>query len=194
MIKTISSYITNFLYERCVIKEKEFSICVYGFEILLSGISTLLVVIFTSIVLKKILEMMIFLIFFVILRRCTGGYHAKNYFACCILTNVSSIGAIYIGDFLFQWNRYILIVLLGISATVVWFLAPIVNKNKPVKENELPRYRNLARAICIGYGMIIIVSTVLNNYLFMIFPTMAIFVTAITLITGKIEKLEKGGN
>ena len=69
------------------LSEEERPVYVYGFELLLSTLSSMITICSVSIIIGKPGYAIFFMLFFFSLRLFTGGYHAKTYLICFITTN-----------------------------------------------------------------------------------------------------------
>ena len=67
--------------------QKEFeAIYIYGFELLLSFVVSVSIILALSILIRKFFESLIFLVLFIAIRQFTGGFHARTYLKCQIFT------------------------------------------------------------------------------------------------------------
>lgn len=87
MLKYISKFMVRILLnnglEKKLINEQE--IYQYGFEIALSSILNLIIVLTIGIIFNSILSSIIFIFCFYLIRKQTGGYHADSYLKCNII-------------------------------------------------------------------------------------------------------------
>lgn len=168
-------------------KEDE-EVYAYGMIIILSAVLELLVTYAIALFLGKVWEITFFLIGFIPLRRCAGGYHSKTPEGCLLLTVFSSFAGIYLGGILQQAARWILPAVILSAVVTIFLTAPVVNKNKPLKKEEIPKFRKLARAMSI----ILLIAFGILWYAFAIpeaIPLgMGMVVTAAALVAGKIER------
>lgn len=160
----------------------------YGVEISISSLLNIALVLMLGVLINHILESIIFLAIFILIRSFTGGYHADTYFRCNLLMCVTFTLTVTINDLL--WNKItfsIIIILIGITELVAAILGPIENKNKPIESSKRTRLKITG----------IVISTIINCIgVFFIkshIGTMIIFTTflvALLMIAAKIK--EKG--
>lgn len=153
VVTKISEIITDILLRSKVIKKEDYEIYRYGYEIGVSTLTSIIVVLLIGIFWGKILETCIFLIVFSSSRIFCGGFHAHTEWHCKIC----------------YWTMYILTILLvGISnqmpymsmlylligiliVTCIFLYAPIENVNKPLLQEEKREYRKKSFAIVITF-------------------------------------------
>lgn len=87
MLHSCAEYLTHTLYRHCPLSEEKRPVFVYGFELSLSTLSSILSIILLSIIFKNVYSSLLFLYTFFFLRLFSGGYHAPTYSKCFILTN-----------------------------------------------------------------------------------------------------------
>ena len=87
MLHSCAEYLTHTLYRHCPLSEEKRPVFVYGFELSLSTLSSILSIILLSIIFKNVYFSLLFLYIFFFLRLFSGGYHAPTYSRCFILTN-----------------------------------------------------------------------------------------------------------
>ena len=91
MLHSCAEYLTHTLYRHCPLSEEKRPVFVYGFELSLSTLSSILSIILLSIIFKNVYFSLLFLYIFFFLRLFSGGYHAPTYSRCFILTNAICI-------------------------------------------------------------------------------------------------------
>lgn len=106
-------------------------IYVYGFELIISFVVSVAVLLFLGIVFHKIVETLIFLTLFIVIRQFTGGFHADTYLKCQICT--ISFYACVMNLMVYIRPSYIAYVLLMIfGALIILVIGPVESPNKPL--------------------------------------------------------------
>ena len=77
----------EYIMERANISKQRKAVFIYGCELTLSTIASVLSIIILSIFLNAIYSSFVFLLVFIGIRLFAGGYHAKTYSHCFLLTN-----------------------------------------------------------------------------------------------------------
>lgn len=160
MIHRLASDITDFFVRKKIVKETEHEIYTYGFDLIISGLINILLVISTGIVIDKIWEALLFVCIMIIVRMYTGGYHADTHFMCNIIFLIVFLFSILamklVNSFEASWSIWIL---QCIGLIIVTGYAPLENRNKRLTMVQKEKYRIVS---VILYLILIIISVVLN--------------------------------
>ena len=133
--------IVDFFIKEKIFSEEQRDIYQYGFELCVSSVISIAVVLAIGIISGKFLESVVFYIVFCFTRLFGGGFHAPTYLLCKI-TFISVLLAVLALDWLlgdiadFYWY-----ILYFYSLIIVCCLAPVENHNKPLTEREKVRNR-----------------------------------------------------
>lgn len=164
MDHTIACLIGKKLSTKKVIDCKYEEVYIYGLELIISFISSILLIFAVALITDQIPSAFIFISIFVFLRRVTGGYHANTHLKCklCTLT-------IYSFHLLLtcitKVNNYSYIILGIIGIVVIFIFAPIENPNKPISAIQKKKFKILSIlffSITLILGFFI---SILNSYL-----------------------------
>lgn len=140
MLSKTANYLARRLLNNNVIKEDSFEIYVYGFELLISFLFSTLLVIASGIIIGKLLETLAFLVVFIFLRSYSGGYHAKKYSICTIVTLGVYAAVILLSSFInVNVVSYLLLGIVGFILLFLW--APIENPNKEITNKRKIIYK-----------------------------------------------------
>ena len=123
-----------------IITEEVFDIYVYGLELLLSFFFCSSVIVIIGAMLGRIIETLVFLLVFVLLRSFTGGYHANSYLMCSIVT-FSTYGAVLLLAELFALPLIAYIVLATLGGALVLAFVPIEHPNKRITDSQKKKYK-----------------------------------------------------
>lgn len=147
MFQQGSIKIANRLANKMIIDTGKVRIYAFGLELLLSSIAGVLILLVVSILGKKPLTWIPYMVGFVPVRVAGGGYHAKSHRSCILIFTTVYLMVFALADVLsrpvFLW--------VPISATnllLLYLFSPVEACNKPIKENQ--RRRNRRKGICIG--------------------------------------------
>jgi accessory gene regulator B len=125
-MERISIFITDMCKKKGII-EKDYDIYCYGFTVLLSVLSSMLLIIIVGLLLDRLTEAIFYYIFFGNIREYSGGYHADTQYKCSIC-----YCGIFVASLLLIDNYYILTRIVAlISMLAIWGLAPVTHPNKP---------------------------------------------------------------
>lgn len=128
------SQIVNLITEQDVISDESDvqDFYRYGIEISISSLLNIVLVVIAGILIHHIIESIVFLTLFILIRSFTGGYHADTYFRCNLLMCITFILTV-LSNCMFsnKLSLSIIIVLICVTELIVSVLGPIENKNKP---------------------------------------------------------------
>jgi len=134
---------TNALKDRNIISAEQENIYIYGFELILSFLSSILFVVIWSTIFGKLNVALIFLLFFIPVRITSGGYHASTYRSCFILTNTITFGSVMLSVILGNLHNSIIESLAWIgycfSMFYIYKNAPIVKSKYPMRPEIIQR-------------------------------------------------------
>ncbi|MDD6270030.1 MAG: accessory gene regulator B family protein [Oscillospiraceae bacterium] len=140
--------IAIFLIQRRIIDAKDRDLCCYGAEVLLLNSLNLLTALAVTIFSGTWLHFLIFMLLFVPLRMCSGGYHAKKSSVCMIVSTVLYIAAVSAFKFFPYLYKNIFAIAVLIAASVFIFVkAPIINENNVLDRKSFKRNRIISRIL-----------------------------------------------
>lgn len=187
MFKSLSYKITDVLVNNGIIEIDDFEIYRYGFETLIYFIVNISVALLIGIIFDRFIHTIVFLSCYCTLRQFTGGYHAKNYTECTL-----TFAAIYLITIFVANNidivsyKYLSIVILIISMFIIYKLAPLEHRNKPLEEQDKKYYRKIAMRILSVVAMCFISSIILNVFVeYFIYSIFAVIWISILLLIGR---------
>lgn len=123
-----------------IITEEVFDIYVYGLELLLSFFFSSSVIVLIGAILGRVIETLVFLLVFVLLRSFTGGYHANSYLMCSIVT-FSTYGVVLLLSELLALPLIAYILLAIFGGVMVLAFVPIEHPNKRISDSQKKKYK-----------------------------------------------------
>lgn len=191
MLRKIAEYSTQLLIRNDVIREKQRAIYIYGFELFWStffgGFSILLL----GSVLGYLDQAIFFLLFFLPIRTFAGGYHAKSYRNCFLITNIIAFSCIILTEILVEITlpRSWVFILDVLSLVYIWSYAPIVFKSHPMKIETIKKNRKYAHILILLEAFICIYLIIKNsNVIYIISITTCIVAIMMYVALRKEEK------
>lgn len=186
MITYLSSKLTEYLCRNSIIDSEKAEIYQYGYEVFISGMIGFIIAGTIGAVSGHFIESLIFLAFFVPLRRLCGGYHADSYLKCNIVfTAVFAAvlaGACLMPEFLaFQAVIFCCV----FTFIVMIMLAPIENENKPLDEDQKVRNRRKCLVITPALSAVSLIMYHFNT-VFSMTAALTLFSAAILMIASKL--------
>lgn len=160
MISNMASCIVDALIRNKVIDIQSTSVYQYGFEIFISSVLTVLIIIISGILFHCLTAAMVYFILFVLLRSICGGYHAKTYWQCNLTFAVVTTAVLLVFRFMtLEQFEELHICSIIFSILVTAHYAPIENENKPLSAKQKKIFCILSTAMVI---ILVIMSCVLK--------------------------------
>lgn len=132
----------------------------------------------------------VFLSAFIPLRSYAGGYHAGSYISCYIEScGLFTAALLFLKFFILKKQMTILIILLFLlSSAVIFILAPLADKNKPISEKEEKVFKKRVRML-LGMEMALSVILFLCKVSYGYAVMTAVIVSAFVLALQKWKKM-----
>lgn len=180
MIRFLSSKLADLLIKNEIVSAEDREIYIYGYEIIVSSLFGAFSVLLLGIILRSVIESLVFLIIFIVIRQCCGGYHANSYIKC-IASFVLVFVLVIIGQRLVlpYYSICVLVIISVVCMSVILDLAPIENAQKPLTV-EIKR-RNRKSAIIMSL-IVISVSVLLYAVMPQISLTMMLTLLSICML------------
>lgn len=149
----LSVFMCRKLLKYNVINKEQLEIYLYGFELIFSFLISTITIFTIGILLNQVIPTIVFLLFFILIRRYTGGYHANTYLKCQIYTISSYIFVIFASLFLHIDDLFFPILLLVGIITII-AIGPIENPNKQLTEQEKRKHKKTGIFLFLSAGII----------------------------------------
>lgn len=128
----------------------------YGIEISISSLLNIILVLTVGLLIHHVLESIIYLSLFILIRSFTGGYHANTYFRCNLLMCVTFTLTVLVN--IITADRITFPIAIGtviLTEITVFVLGPIENKNKPIDDSKKTKLKIVGLIVtltanCIG--------------------------------------------
>ena len=150
MLNKIATKLTKTMLAYKIIAEDMFDIYVYGSELLLSFLFNTTIILIAGILFRRILQTLLFLLIFVLLRSFTGGYHANTYSMCTFVTFLVYGGVLLLSElFVPSLLFYTILALVGLALMLVF--VPIEHPNKKITEKQKRKYKYISLVLFLGF-------------------------------------------
>lgn len=185
----MSKKLSSFFAANSIIKQEDSEVYEYSLEILFSTILNFAAIIIIAILSQKSLLTVFYLIGFIPLRLIAGGYHADTHFRC-FLVLLGTYSA-FLGMITFLPD--ILVVFATVTAAVfsvilIFVLAPVEDKNKPVPAEEQKKFKLKSRiTVFVYFTAIILFLFLLSNNRIAFSLSLGILSVALSLLATKIK-------
>jgi len=145
MIKAAARNIASKWVKSSIVNKEELEVYAYGCELMISDFISNSILLIAGICMNKVLETIIFLIAFTIIRVVSGGYHASSYRNCIFLFCSSSVLVLIFTNWIVKMGLYSwLFLCLIIADIIILKFAPVETHNRPLEDEEKVKYRRKA--------------------------------------------------
>lgn len=132
----------------------------------------------------------IFIIFFLSLRKRTGGYHADKFWQCYLLTAITYIGVIQ-AAFVFLKKPFMMYGILVWAVLVIEIIGTVNHPNMDMDQSELQETKKAARLLAlIEFGVIAVSAVRKINQLYVCYMSIAVILCSSLMCLAKILKQE----
>ncbi|MDF2869581.1 MAG: accessory regulator [Anaerocolumna sp.] len=193
MIIILAKKLTERVIKDSIISKEQQKLYQYSYELLISSLINIVIVLFIGSIFNKTLETILFLLFFCSLKKYTGGLHMSTYNRCISLFSFIYTVILILDYYAVFNNPEIILILVIFSSCIICTLSPIVDDNKPLSTQEIEMIKRkgmiiLPIQLILFIVLHFIVSTYLSKYV-----GVAIITTAFLVFTGYINnKLKEG--
>ncbi len=191
MIEKIAVMLINILLEDGRIEEKDKEIYVYSMQVLVEKVISVIAIFIFAFIWNVVLETVLFLVSFSMVRKHAGGYHAKSFRGCLI----GSLGiyAIYTKYVYFFVEKYIYMnfILLVLMVVVLLIIGGVNHPNMDWSEEEYRENKKITRIVAITEMVCISVLFYFGmGKSYILYMSFGIMLSAVLLALGKIIKQE----
>ncbi|MDR1765604.1 MAG: accessory gene regulator B family protein [Lachnospiraceae bacterium] len=131
-----------------IIAKEDQGLYTYGYEVLFLQLVNILLAVAVAAVFDSWAVMAVFLVTFVPLRCFCGGFHAKNGWRCaCVSVAVEAGVCALMRQVHVHHSEEVEILMLILSGALIYTLAPVEDRNKPLEEEEFDRFGRVAFGI-----------------------------------------------
>ena len=143
-----------------------------------------------GLIFRQLLPTICFVVFFLSLRKRTGGFHANKFWQCYLETVIVYIAIIQSVPILCR-NQDVMYAMLFLAIVLICIVGTINHPNMDMSKSELQESKKAARLIVLMEVMIIIFSIYFKvNILYIGYMSVAIILCAFLLCLAKIIKQE----
>lgn len=153
-----------------------------GGFMLLNAAATLAI----GLALEMVWQSILFSLAYIPLRTFAGGYHAKTPLRCFILSNIMVVTAL-LGIRLVQWNSFICAIIGMCAGLIVFLLAPVEDRNKPLDQKEQSVYKKRARIILCVLFVIALSAWLLGQLQITSYIVVAVTALCVMLVLGNVK-------
>lgn len=161
MLNRIASKITVKMIRQGIFTEEMYDIYVYGFQLVLSFLLSVAVMLLIGVASNRVLNTILFLVVFVTLRSFTGGYHANTYGVCFLVTISVFVATLLLSEYIdINWLSYFLLIIVGLPILYIW--APVEHYNKPLDNDDKARCKMISIILFLSFNIVGMFFTIVN--------------------------------
>jgi len=135
----------------------------YGYTLIYEMLVNVFIALLIGFMSGDIAEVFTFLLLYIPLRSFCGGWHADKLWKCTIYSNIILVVLVLVDKWLVKHcDMWIMIFVILICMYVVFVLAPLDTKAKPIEENERKVYKTKINIINLFHIMLLILFVFLN--------------------------------
>lgn len=185
-MKKLSVFLASELIKNGADSELE-EVYAYGIECTLSTLLILVLLMAAGFMLRKPLQMLLFIFAWLPLRMLVGGAHANTHWMCTLISVGLGTASVWLSDYISRIPAAVMIALSICCYVVFFFTAPVVHKNHPISQKRYRKTRIIARIYAAVECIIITVLAILRSP-FAAPAFMGFFTTAVLAIIGWFSK------
>lgn len=191
-MNTLSNYLTEKFIQRSIINPDNHEIYRTGVELILADIINFLLILTVGFISRTFIYSGIYLLIFWTVRRFSGGFHAKTYTVCRIVTVGTYVAVIFVGRVL---NILIPIAVICNIVTIITMclFAPVKHPNKELTKREKQANKLFALLTTLFFAIISIVLVYVGRKEGMII-SLTLFAITILMYVGMLTNAKGGKN
>ncbi|MBR4914586.1 MAG: accessory gene regulator B family protein [Clostridiales bacterium] len=182
----LSALIADRMCKNEIIREDDLRFYAYSIQLLLERTIGLILIGIFALVFKAFIEIAVFTVVFVVIRRYSDGIHCKTSIGCFILSVLLALSTIPLTTWLI---KYPVVCITGvlISMAVILVIGAIHDPNLDLPEKEFIRHKKITRILILIIGPIVLCLLFLfsNNQL-VYYSALGIIYNALSLMAVKV--------
>jgi accessory gene regulator B len=150
-MEILADRIASFLILQGKATEKDRDIYIYGIIVTFSVIVNAFITLVVGFVFHIPLQVLAYIIPFMMLRMSCGGYHAKSFCGCIAMSSFTQFMIVF--SIVYMPKNLEVFATIGLfifTGTIIFLFAPVEHKNRPLDHDERKRFRRRSRIIAIG--------------------------------------------
>ncbi len=191
MITKLCRIIVDFFIREKIVPEEQRDIYEYGFELSISSVIGILIVLAIGLVSGKFWESVVFYIVFCFTRLFTGGFHAPSYLLCKLVFAGVLVAVLLINWLFHGIEDYYWFVLYLYSLIIVCQFAPVDNPNKRLDRREKIRCKIISIIEMVVWLAVMLLFMSFNSELYHTVALTLFFVANLMLLGIHYERRKK---
>lgn len=157
VLNTCAKTLAGCLFRNYLIDEKQKPIYIYGFQLFLSSAAAMVSIFVLSCLLQAVYASFVFSAIFVSIRLFSGGYHAKTYGRCFIVSNSVFLFCFFLARTIQKYHfDFVCPLLVCFSLLIIVTLAPIKHKNHPLSDATYQKNKKISRVLALSESLCVL--------------------------------------
>lgn len=186
MVNKLSIYVTNILVDKGKIIKEDYELYHYGLFIIISEILLFMYCLLVGAVFKNILPSILFYMFFSLVHRFSGGFHAKTELHCLIITLSFFLISIILIKLSTQLNCITLIAFYVCCSIILIILSPADTPQKALSLKDKNLFKKITSLILVIGFITVVVLTIKNIYLYANAMNVAVVLQTLSVVCGRL--------
>ncbi len=191
-MEEVSKKLTAFFLRQRHVTEEEKEVYQYGFKLIIADVINFSIIILMSVIIHQVINGIAFLITLCLVRRYSGGFHAKSFFVCRLSLIITYLSVLLI-SFAINTTVYKTFIVFGIdlmSLITISILSPVVHPRKRLDQKQIKK--NKIAAI-ITSSIFVVLSVLAINKNKSAGVVISVTLLAISFLMVIAKKYSKGG-
>lgn len=190
MVERTACRLTDSLIKEKMIASELGEWYTYSFIRIIEMLISMGTIFILSVLLKKTVPTMLFLLFFDMLRRRTGGFHCEEFWQCYIATNLMYI-LIVVAEPYIRLHESIEWFFTMLAAIIILFVGTVNHPNLSYDETEINRSKTLARGILVVEIIAVISMGAIGiDRVYVSYMSIGIILCAVLILLAKVFRQE----
>ena len=190
MIEKLTNHIVDCQIASGKIKEEEGSVYRYGYTLFFEKLINIAIALIICLITGKWLAVGLFLLAVIPFRSFAGGWHAKEFWQCAILSNLMIVIMLICIEKLCITKEIVYVIFEVITLLALIFIIPTQKPNKKLSQNELKKYKKVSFIIWLVQCCLLVVFFVYKSYQFstiMLYTNIVIVIAAVAQTMSEIK-------
>lgn len=175
MISRYSEIITNWLIDSGVIDKKDYELYFYGSYSLLISISPLFLTLIIGAFMGLIINGLLIITPFMLVRKYSGGYHANSPKTCLLFSILLLVMCIWLSD---NISCKDLVIFFLFANFILMIISPVDSQNYRLDEKQKKQYRKIVFRLLITLDIVIVGLYIFQIYTAVICISLGIILSA----------------
>lgn len=191
MIEKMVLNVVNLMETKKIIEKSNSEYYEYALVSLAERIIAVGTMLAIGILFEQFIPTIIFLVFFLSLRKRTGGYYADKFWQCYLVTIITYIGVIKVAVALSEKSSVAMYAILVLAVLIIEVIGTVNHPNIDLDKGELRETKRAARLLVLMEAAIIAMLVALGiNQLYVSYMSIAIILCSSLMCLAKILKQE----